>query len=281
MPPHSSHVCDRLHEFYSLLREHFGYAEQWWPGTPLEITLTALLVQQCNWTTAYQAIGRLRERRVLELPQLAAADPEVVESCIHPVSFSPTKSKRLVRLAQAVLDRGCQDIETYLRSSSTEVLRRDLLSFPGIGEETADCILLFAAEGHPSFVIDSYTRRVFERLGLFPDLEEGFWRKSYGRLKRFFESHLSAGMAEYAGFRFRPGTSRQVALFRDFHAQIVELGKHHCVKTSPRCQTRGNDGWSDYIFCREHCRENECCGCPLTDRCRWSQMVPGELSPPG
>ena len=41
-------------------------------------------------------------------------------------------------------------------------LREELLGLPGIGPETADSILLYAAS-REVFVVDSYTRRIFER----------------------------------------------------------------------------------------------------------------------
>ena len=50
-------------------------------------------------------------------------------------------------------------------AGDTGALRRELLDVYGIGEETADSILLYAG-GQPVFVIDAYTRRIFGRLEL-------------------------------------------------------------------------------------------------------------------
>ncbi len=262
-------VAKELHELYTTLREHFGYAKQWWPGTSWETTLTALLVQQCNWTTAYQALGRLQKNGLLGLPELSAAASEKVRHIIHPVSFAPTKALRLIGLAQSILDRRFSEIEPYLHSADTAALRHDLLSFPGIGEETADCILLYAGDQHPCFIVDSYARRTFQRVRLFCFLDDRFWDRPYAFLRQFFQTHLLSSLSLYDDFSFDPGVSREIALLRDFHAQIVELGRHHCLKSRPRCQACGNSGRRDDLFYQNHCTENGCTGCPLVDLCAW------------
>jgi len=82
----------------------------------------------------------------------------------------------------------------------------------GVGEETADSILLYAF-GRPVFVVDAYTKRIFSRLG-FLDANE-----SYGVVQDFFETQLS----------------QDSKLFNEFHALIVRLGKEFCKKTRPLC----------------------------------------------
>ena len=91
-------------------------------------------------------------------------------------------------------------------------LREDLLSVHGIGEETADDIILYAV-GRPSFVIDAYTRRVFSRLGLSPE------KGSYAAYQRLFEDALP----------------RDPVLYGEYHALIVRHGKYVCKKR-PLCQ---------------------------------------------
>jgi endonuclease-3 related protein len=257
----------RLRELYSALREHFGYHPQWWPGSPLEITLTTILVQQCDWSAAWKGVQRLRSGGLLALPALAQADRREVLEAIRGAAFGPTKSGRLIQFAQTLVQWGFRDIEGFLLSAETGHLRRQLLSVNGIGEETADCILLFAGQ-HPCFVVDAYTRRVFGRLKLFPDVPDRFWTSPYHALKAFFEGHILAEMPSYSTFRLNSGVSPEVALFRDFHAQIVELGKHHCLKRNPLCRAMGKQGWRDYDVCRTHCgNSGDCSGCPAARMC--------------
>ncbi len=98
-----------------------------------------------------------------------------------------------------------------MRTEEPSLLRRKLLAVSGIGPETADSIVLYAA-GHPVFVVDAYTRRVFARLGMLRG------RESYAEVQRFFEDRLP----------------RDAALYNDYHAQIVRLGKDVC-RARPRC----------------------------------------------
>jgi endonuclease-3 related protein len=273
MHPPTPSVSLRLRDLYAGLRGHFGYTHPWWPGTPLEIALTAVLVQQCGWSAAWKGVCRLREEGLAALPALAGADPRRVEECIRGVAFGPTKAGRLIRLARSVLDRGHREVETYLAASRpTAELRRELLAHEGVGEETADCLLLFASE-HASFVIDAYTRRALRRLALFPELGEAFWDRPYRTLQGFFETHVLADLSLYDHFEFAPGVPRAVALFRDFHAQLVELGKHHCLKSGPCCRAGGRKGWDGYPPCEAHCRGGECGGCPLVTGCTEGQKA--------
>src|SRR5262245_49405507 len=128
MPPPSEDRARRIVEVYGLLRGHFGYAYPWWPGTPLEVVLAAILVQQCDWSAAWAGVCRLRDRELVALPVLATTTPVEVADLIRGVAFAPTKSQRLVRLASELVRRGFRDVETYFASlPETERLRHDLL----------------------------------------------------------------------------------------------------------------------------------------------------------
>lgn len=260
-------VRDALGRTYSLLRGHFGYFETWWPGSPWRITLSAMLVQQCDWTVANQAVSRLEHAGLFELDDLSRASADEVRRLIHPVTFSPTKAGRLVNLARTLRQRGFHTIEEYLDSGSTEGLRVDLLTMKGIGEETADCILLYAGTRHPCFVVDASARRVFSRLQILPGMDENFRKLPYSQLRRFLHDHLLPVPAAVRDTPFASGLPIEVAWMRDYHAQIVELGRHHCLKQRPRCFTAGLPGWKDYDFCLGHCTANGCTTCPASVIC--------------
>ena len=92
-------------------------------------------------------------------------------------------------------------------------LRVELLSIYGIGPETADDIIVYAA-GKPSFVIDAYTRRIVQRLGIAPDS----MANSYSGYQALFQDHLPA----------------DAALFNEYHALLDRHAKDTCAKV-PRC----------------------------------------------
>ncbi|MGC9309266.1 MAG: hypothetical protein ACP5D2_01050, partial [Candidatus Nanoarchaeia archaeon] len=86
--------------------------------------------------------------------------------------------------------------------------RESLLELNGVGEETADSILLYAYN-KPVFVIDAYTRRIFSDL-----LEGDFTGHSYGEWQDMFHS----------AFSDLPDREK-VEFFKEFHALIVRHGK--------------------------------------------------------
>ena len=90
-------------------------------------------------------------------------------------------------------------------------LREQLLSVKGIGPETADSILLYAAQ-MPTFVVDTYTHRVLARHGWID------FNSDYYAIKDFFETRLEV----------------DVALYNEYHALLVRVGHLYCRKT-PRC----------------------------------------------
>ena len=264
-----------LHRFYVAARSHFGYTSRWWPGTPMELTVTAVLVQQCDWTVAWKAAKRLRDAGLLNLVHMAEANAATVTELIQSVAFPRQKAARLIQIAGRLATGGFATIEELLQSGSTEQVRQRLLALPGIGDETADSMLLFAADHHETFVVDAYARRLFQRLDLLEGCDQGFWRLPYDDLRQFFLDHITDFLPLYDGLELAAGLPRGVTLLRDFHAQIVELGRHHCRKTSPRCVQAGWPGWKDedgdFTFCDDHCSQNGCVACPLSQSCAASK----------
>jgi len=267
---------DLLHKIYSRLRCHFGYTPRWWPGSPMEIFVTAVLVQQCDWSQAWDASQRLKGEKLLRFSSLMDATQEQVESLIRPVAFSPTKAKRLVEIASQLVRRGYDSVEPMLDAArETDAVRSELLSLPGIGEETADCILLYAGK-RPVFVVDAYTRRAFSRLIAAHPGRRDFWQTgSYKLLQKFFETSLRSAMGHFEEFELDPAVAPMVGICRDYHAQIVELAKHHCLRTRPRCEARGVSGWKGYFFCEKHCPMETCDACPLVEMCPSGRKTSG------
>jgi endonuclease-3 related protein len=261
----------RVRDLYQLLRSHFGYADSWWPGSPLEIVLAAILVQRCNWTAAWKAVGQLRENELLSLARLGTARLDQVRECLTSVAFAATKAGRLIQLAKDIQDRGHATVEEFLAPSrGTENVRRVLLSLEGVGRETADAILLFASE-HPVFVVDEYTRRIFRRVRLSAEYDD-LWSGPYETVRACLEQWILPHLSLYGEFPFAPGVPRAVALLRDWHADVVELGKHHCLKTNPRCQEPGGPCWDNFETGISHCQPPACQRCPLSQACGFARL---------
>ncbi len=208
-PPHDE-VKARLLRLYLALLRRFG-PQQWWPGrTPYEVVVGAVLTQFTAWSNAAHAIAVLRARRLLTPARLAAAGEAELADAVRAAGTYRLKAQRLRALTCWLLDRFGGRFEP-MRAAPLLPLRRDLLGVPGIGPETADSILLYAA-GRPVFVVDEYARRVLARHRLLA--RAAF----YEQARAFMEGHLPS----------------DPALFNEYHALLVAVGKEFC-RTVPLC----------------------------------------------
>ncbi|MFC1674862.1 endonuclease III domain-containing protein [Candidatus Omnitrophota bacterium] len=201
----------RLYSIYRKLSLAFG-PQRWWPGdTPFEIAIGAILTQNTNWGNVEKAINNLKKKRLLSPKKLHRLSCARIARLIKPSGYFNIKAKRL----KAFLDFLFRDYGGSLKdmsSASTKRLREDLLCVNGIGPETADSILLYALK-KPAFVVDAYTRRILLRHKLI-SRDAG-----YDKMQDLFAKNLR----------------RSVALFNEYHALLVKLGKEFCLKNKPRC----------------------------------------------
>lgn len=207
----SMNAAATLREFYDALFRAYG-PQHWWPGrTRTEIAVGAILTQNTNWRNVEKAIDRLREAGCLEWDALRAIDAGSLAELIRPAGYYNIKSRRLKNFVDWLFREHDGAFER-LAELSVEELRAELLGINGIGPETADSIILYALDA-PTFVVDAYTARIARRHGLIDDDAD------YHQLKALFEDNLP----------------QDVALFNEYHALIVAVGKAHC-RTRARCE---------------------------------------------
>ena len=190
---------------------HYG-EQHWWPAdTPFEMMVGAVLTQATAWTNVEIAIARLKDADALSPAATRCMDIETLAALIYSSGFYNAKARKLKALAQ-FLGEAYDDNIDAMRSEDGAKLRRELLGVKGIGEETADAILLYALD-KPSFVIDAYTRRLTHRLGIAPKSE------AYSAFQQMFSDNLQ----------------QDTAMFAEYHALIVQHCKEACRKT-PVCE---------------------------------------------
>jgi len=202
-------LFQRIH---ALLCDHFGPLA-WWPAdSPFEVVVGTILTQNTSWTNVERAIANLKHSQVLTPGALAAMPLQELEEQIRPSGYFRQKAARLQSLASHLVDDWQGDLAAFCAGPLPETRSR-ILKQKGIGPETADSILLYAA-GRPSFVIDAYTRRVFSRVGLIAGTE------TYDDIRAAFMNALP----------------EDVATYNEYHAQIVQLAKNYCRKSAPLCR---------------------------------------------
>lgn len=201
--------AEALRAVYARLLDAFG-AQDWWPAqSAFEVMIGAILTQNTAWTNVERALERLRSRIPLDAESILALDPLELADALRPSGYFNVKSQRVRGFCEAYLQAGGH---RGLDSLETPELRARLLAIKGIGPETADDILLYAFD-RPVFVVDAYTRRIFERLGLLAGGE------TYDGIRRAFEQALGP----------------DVPMLKEYHALIVLQGKEVC-RTRPACE---------------------------------------------
>ena len=198
------------------MRARAGH-QHWWPGeTPFEVCVGAILTQNTAWMNVERAIANLKAARVLEPGKMFALPEAKLAELIRPAGYFNVKARRLRSFLRVLIEQFGGEMGK-LFAGETAVVRERLLAVNGIGPETADSMLLYAG-GHCSFVIDAYTKRIFQRHRWCGADEE------YDELKLLCETALNQ----------KTGVAR-LDYWQDYHAQLVMVGKHFCRPREPRC----------------------------------------------
>lgn len=254
---HRGEVARLLPHVYEHALAHFG-PRRWWPAqTREEVIIGAVLTQNTTWKNVERSIAALRSENVITLRAIARCKPDRLARLIRSIGYFNIKAARLQTVARWFVEHcppvpahdtrpveskrpdvakappsfsptdipiplrppidtteGALDFSPWigLQGASLEALRGALLEVPGLGPETADSILLYALDC-PTFVVDAYTRRIGARHGLFGA------EATYEEIKLIFEGLLE----------------RNLALFNDYHAQLVALGNTYCRPRNPLC----------------------------------------------
>jgi endonuclease-3 related protein len=215
-------LAGRLLDVYRRLFAAYG-SQGWWPGgdDPFVVSVGAILTQSVSWKNVERALANLAAAKALSPRAIVALADAELEALVRPSGYYTVKARRLRAFARMVVDEFAGDTAALLALPVSE-LRAKLLATYGIGEETADDIIVYAAH-EPSFVVDAYTIRLFHRLELAPDDAITLEIRSPARLYRvwqpFFMDHLPA----------------DASLFNEYHALIVRHGIAHCRGRDPRC----------------------------------------------
>jgi endonuclease-3 related protein len=200
---HIRSLYDRLYAAYG--------PQHWWPGDgPFDVIAGAILTQNTNWTNVEKALAALREAGVWSFKAIHGTDRDELADLIRPSGYFNQKARKLHEFSALVENDFNGELDKLLGLPMDD-LRGRLLGIWGIGEETADDIVLYAAN-KPSFVIDTYTRRIVDRLG---------WRVDGDRY------------ADYQSL-FTERLPRDATLYNEYHALLDHHASEVCRPT-PRC----------------------------------------------
>lgn len=210
MTTHPGTLTEVLWHIYERLWQHYG-PQHWWPAqSRFEIIVGAILTQAVAWSNVENAIANLRAAQALNPEILHTMPVDELARLIRPAGYYNAKARKIKAFVAHLHDRYNYDLAALL-SQEIQILRNELLSIHGIGPETADSIILYAA-GQPIFVVDAYTRRLFSRLNLVSN------NVDYSELQTTLQDNLP----------------NEASLFQEYHALIVQHGKSIC-RRKPLC----------------------------------------------
>ncbi len=202
-----------IKELFTKLLKHYG-SQNWWPAeTHYEVMLGAVLTQNTNWKNVELAIDNLDG--TLEPDYIHNIEIDQLRELIRPSGFYNQKAQCLKDLT-AWFYKYDFSVDN-IKSQDMPKIRRELLEIKRIGHETADSILLYAFDS-PVFIIDSYTRRIFNRVGLNTP-------RKYDDFRLLIEDGLRQSEC-------------LVDLYKEYHGLLVTHAKEACLK-KPKCQKCG------------------------------------------
>ncbi len=201
----------KLSIIYSKLLACFG-EQKWWPADDaFEVMLGAILTQNTSWLNVEKAIANIKKHRLLHPRKMDKIPLAKLAKLIRPAGYYNVKAKR-IKYFLRFLSGYCRMNIAEMSKKDVLTLRQDLLKVNGIGQETADSILLYALN-KPVFVVDAYTKRILACHKLAKE------DSTYEDIQRIFMQNLKSN----------------VKLFNEYHALLVRLGKDYCLKNKPKC----------------------------------------------
>lgn len=197
-------------ELYALLNELYPEKENWPGENRWEIMVSAILVQNTTWHNTTLSLNNIRRQYNFDPEVLVQLQQEEWIQLIRPSGFYHNKSSLLVEWFKWLAQWNFDISAIKKQFPSSQNLRQQLLGFKGIGEETADVMLLYPFE-EPAFIADTYARRLYTGLG------GDFISKNYQNLKLFVESTTQMSLEDW----------------QIFHIQILNFGKDNLRGKGP------------------------------------------------
>jgi endonuclease-3 related protein len=236
----------QIRSYYDTLCCTWG-RQHWWPArTRFEVIVGAYLTQNTAWTNVERALRSLRTAGRLSLEGIRTVPLSQLEVMIRSAGYFRQKARRL-KLFVAWLDERYGGSLNRMFTQPTEKLREELLGLNGIGPETADSVLLYAGQ-HSVFVVDAYTRRILDRHGILPAnapyeeiralVERSLAIKRVGPSLRPASDlglDLGRGASHPPSLMSQARRSQLAQVYNEMHGLIVGVGKHHCLKSQPKC----------------------------------------------
>jgi len=192
-----------------LLEQEYGKLE-WQPdGKPLAGLVRTILSQNTSDTNSKRAFDMLMST-FGSWQAIASAPVQEIAYAIRVGGLSKVKAVRIKEILNQIRgEQGGISLD-FLSLLDASEAKDYLMKLPGVGEKTANCVLLFSL-GKPCLPVDTHVFRVARRLGLIDD------RVSINEAHRLLQQQVP------------PSKVYQ------FHILMIKHGRKICHARNPEC----------------------------------------------
>lgn len=203
---------NKIFKIYNKLYNTYG-PQGWWPFMDLkeyyhkldysypknenqifEVCLASILTQNRSFKQVVQSLENLRNADVLDYKKIKNLPIKKLKELIKPSGYSNQKSQYILNF-----------INFFENLNGKIPTRDELLKIKGVGEETADSMLLYGFK-QPHFKVDAYTKRLLLHNNLINE------KTKYIEIKNLFEKELKKEVKD---------EHELVIVYQEFHALIV------------------------------------------------------------
>ena len=194
---------ERAREIYDRLVEHYPDAKCALDyRTPYQLLVATILSAQCTDKRVNMVTPALF-KRYRTPAAMADANPEELEEMIKSTGFYRNKTKSLVGMSRALVERHRGRVPEELDA---------LVKLPGVGRKTANVVLGNAFDLNEGVVVDTHVARLSQRLGFTRQTDPV---KIEQDLMRLFPSERWTMLAHL----------------------LIEHGRRICVARKPKCES--------------------------------------------
>jgi len=210
---------NKIYNIYKALYDNYG-PQGWWPitgygyhkldyGFPrdereiFEVCLGSILTQNTTFASVVKSLENLHSKDAINAKAIESMNIDELKEAIRPSGYFNQKARYILEF-----------IKFYDSLQGAVPTRDALLNIVGIGQETADSILLYGYN-QPEVKVDAYTKRLLLELGLIDE------KTRYGEIKTLIESFIKECVKD---------ERELLIVYQEFHALIVRHGKNFYSK---------------------------------------------------
>ncbi|MGE0737754.1 endonuclease III domain-containing protein [Sulfurimonas sp.] len=208
-----------IYALYKILYKTYG-VQGWWPITGygyhkadynfprseneiFEVCIGSILTQNTTFTSVVKSLNNLHAKNAISASSIASMECDELKEAIRPSGYFNQKARYILEFIK------------FYNTLDGKVPERDtLLNVIGVGQETADSMLLYGYN-QLEFKVDAYTKRILLALGIIEQ------KSSYSEVKMLMESSLKECISD---------EKELLKVYQEFHALLVEHGKNFYSK---------------------------------------------------